>query len=150
MVAATFWSQARESNPVLRAYEPRGSERETYVNSAEDILRRFGYFADSVIEKMLLQLCPGGEYKITMEISTIDDFEDYAHKRIALTFDEVSEFRLLESRTQLFNLGLGVSYARLGEEHLFDLYDSEASAVEEIQRSKFYIRARGLAFAFID
>ncbi|MGK9204193.1 hypothetical protein [Sinorhizobium meliloti] len=120
------------------------------MNSAEDILRRFGYFADSVIEKMLLQLCPVGEYKITMEISTIDDFKDYAHKRIALTFDEVSEFRLLESRTQLFNLGLGVSYARLGEEHLFDLYDSENSAVEEIQRSKFYIRARGLAFAFID
>ncbi|WP_027997157.1 hypothetical protein [Sinorhizobium arboris] len=120
------------------------------MNSAEDILRRFGYFADSVVEKMLLQLCPGGNYEITMEISTIDDFKDYARKKIALTFDGVSEFRLFESRTQIFSLGLGISYARLGEEHLFDLYDSEAIAVEEIQRSNFYIRARGLAFAFID
>ncbi|MQX25013.1 hypothetical protein GHJ84_29555 [Sinorhizobium meliloti] len=88
------------------------------MNSAEDIVRRFGYFADSVIERMLLQLCPGGNYGITMEIRTIDDFNDYAHKKIALTFDGVSEFRLFQSRTQLFNLGLGISYARLGEEHL--------------------------------
>jgi hypothetical protein len=108
--------QARESKPVFRGYEPRGSERETYMNSAENILRRFGYFADSVIEKMLLQLCPGGKYEITMEISTIDDYKEYARKKISLTFDEVSEFRLFDSRTQLFNLGLGVSYARLGED----------------------------------
>jgi hypothetical protein len=76
------------------------------MNSAESILRRFGYFADSVIEKMLLQLCPGGKYEITMEISTIDDYKEYARKKISLTFDEVSEFRLFDSRTQLFNLGL--------------------------------------------